>query len=73
MSQFEEVAKDLIQDITQHIDLPAFVTLTSSEAQFLFGNNSCCYDDNNMNYFYIDNKKGKFIIICSQTDQQLSI
>lgn len=71
MSQFDKVAQDLIQSITQHIELPAFVTLTSSEAKFLFGKNSF-YDDN-MNYFYIDNKNGKFIVVCSQTDQQLSI
>ena len=72
MNQFDKVAQDLIQSITQHIELPAFVTLTSSEAKFLFGNNSC-YDDNNTNYFYIDNKNGKFIVVCSQTDQQLNI
>lgn len=72
MSEFDKVAQDLIQCITQHIDLPAFVTLTSGEAKFLFGNNSC-YDKNDTNYFYVDNKNGKFTIICSQTDQQLSI
>jgi hypothetical protein len=72
MSDFNEIGRELIGTITQHIELPAFVTLTSSEARFLFGNHEC-YNDNTekLNYVYVDNNKGKFKVVCSKTDQEL--
>lgn len=71
MSEVNQIVRDLIGSIIQHIDLPAFVTLTSSEAKFLFGNNECYNNTETLNYVYVDNKYGKFKVICSKTDKEL--
>lgn len=71
MSEFNEIIRELISSITQNIDLPAFVTLTSREAKFLFGNNECYDNIETLNYVYVDNKDGKFKIVCTKTDQEL--
>lgn len=71
MSEINQVARDLIGSITQHIELPAFVSLSSSEANFLFGSNNCYNTTEVLNYVYVDKKDGKFKVICSKTDQEL--
>lgn len=71
MSEVNQVIRDLIDSITQNIELPAFVSLSSNEAKFLFGDNECYNNTETLNYVYVDNKYGKFKVICSKTEQEL--